>query len=38
MKEIFINNIKCEIGNNAEENWKILDEANDNHLFFHLHP
>ena len=38
MKEIFINNIKCKIGNNAEENWKILDEANDNHLFFHLHP
>jgi hypothetical protein len=36
MKELFINNIKCKIGNNAEENWKILDEANDNHLFFHL--
>jgi hypothetical protein len=36
MKEIFINNIKYKIGNNAEENWKILDEANDNHLFFHL--
>ena len=36
MKEIFINNIKCKIGNNAEENWKILDEANENNLFFHL--
>ena len=30
MKELFINNIKCKIGNNAKENWKILD-AN---LFF----
>ena len=36
MKEVFINNIKCKIGNNAEENWKLLDDASENHLFFHL--
>ena len=36
MKEIFINNIKCKIGNNAEENWKLLDGAKEDHLFFHL--
>lgn len=36
MKEIFIENIKCKIGNNAEENWKLLEEAYENHLFFHL--
>lgn len=36
MKEILIDNIKCKIGNNAEENWKILDEAKESYLFFHL--
>ena len=36
MKEILIENIKCKIGNNAEENWNLLDNASDNHLFFHL--
>jgi predicted ribosome quality control (RQC) complex YloA/Tae2 family protein len=36
MKELFINNIKCKIGNNAEENWKILDESKENYIFFHL--
>ena len=30
MKEVFINNIKCKIGNNAEENWKLLDDASEN--------
>lgn len=36
MKEIFIENIKCKIGNNAQENWNLLEMASDNHLFFHL--
>ena len=36
MKEILIEGIKCKIGNNAQENWKILDEAKEHHLFFHL--
>ena len=36
MKEKIINNIKCKIGNNAEENWKLLDDSKEHHIFFHL--
>jgi predicted ribosome quality control (RQC) complex YloA/Tae2 family protein len=36
MKEIIINNIKCKIGSNALENWDLLDNSKENHIFFHL--
>ena len=26
----------CYIGENAKENWKLLEKANDNDIFFHL--
>ena len=32
MKTLLIENIICKIG----ENWKIFDEAKEEHLFFHL--
>jgi predicted ribosome quality control (RQC) complex YloA/Tae2 family protein len=36
MKVSIINNIRCIIGQNAAENWKIFDNAEKTHLFFHL--
>ena len=36
MKTLNINNIKCNIGTNARENWELLDAAEEHHLFFHL--
>jgi len=36
MKTILINNLVCNIGGNAKENWTILSNSKDNHLFFHL--
>ena len=36
MKEYQVFGIICKVGKNAEENWKLLDESNDNNLFFHL--
>jgi predicted ribosome quality control (RQC) complex YloA/Tae2 family protein len=36
MKTILINNLLCNIGGNAKENWSILSNSNDNDLFFHL--
>ena len=39
MKIIEFNNIKFLVGQNAKENWKILDEANNinqNYIWFHL--
>lgn len=39
MKTEFFNEIKFILGQNAEENWKILDEAkniNENFIWFHL--
>lgn len=36
MKTLLIENITCNIGENAVENWKILDEADKEHIFFHL--
>jgi hypothetical protein len=36
MKEILIENIVCKIGENANENWTLLDNAKENYLFFHL--
>lgn len=36
MKQIIIDNIDCKIGNNKQENWKLLDESRDSNLFFHL--
>lgn len=36
MKVIDVRNIKCKIGNNAKENWQLLDSAKPYHLFVHL--
>lgn len=36
MKTVIINNLKCIIGGNAKENWDILSNSKDNHIFFHL--
>ena len=36
MKVLYLENIKCIIGQNAEENWKILDDTKPNNLLFHL--
>lgn len=36
MKQLVINNINCKIGTNSEENWNLLENSNENHLFFHL--
>jgi len=36
MKEVLIDTYTCLIGKNATENWRILQEAHPNHLFFHL--
>ena len=36
MKTQVIENILCKIGENAVENWKLYDEAKEEHLFFHL--
>lgn len=36
MKEIIINSINCKIGSSAKENWLLLDQAKEYHIFFHL--
>jgi predicted ribosome quality control (RQC) complex YloA/Tae2 family protein len=36
MKEIIIDDIKCKIGNNAIENWYLLENSKENYIFFHL--
>lgn len=36
MKTILINNLLCNVGGNAKENWSLLSKSSDNHLFFHL--
>ena len=36
MKTLDIENIVCKIGENSSENWKMFDEAKEEHLFFHL--
>ena len=36
MKTIECDNITYKIGQNASENWKILDESNKDDVFFHL--
>lgn len=36
MKTIDCDNIRYKIGQNASENWKILDESNKDDVFFHL--
>ena len=36
MKEVKIQDIKCKIGSNAIENWKLLDMCKETYLFFHL--
>ena len=36
MKIIFIENTVCKLGENANENWCMLDSAHPNDLFFHL--
>jgi predicted ribosome quality control (RQC) complex YloA/Tae2 family protein len=36
MKQSYINEILCLVGNNAKENWKIFEESEDNNILFHL--
>jgi len=36
MKSITIEEFTCLIGQNAKENWALLDKAEENHWFFHL--
>jgi predicted ribosome quality control (RQC) complex YloA/Tae2 family protein len=36
MKSISLTNYIIHIGQNAQENWKLLDESNANDMFFHL--
>lgn len=36
MKTIKFENFICKLGQNTKENWKLLDEAKDHYLFFHL--
>lgn len=36
MKEFIFENFVCRIGQNAKENWHLLDEAKSNNIFFHL--
>lgn len=36
MKDIDIDGTNCKIGENAKENWYLLDNAKDNFLFLHL--
>jgi predicted ribosome quality control (RQC) complex YloA/Tae2 family protein len=36
MKTFLFENFECKLGENAIENWQLLDEAEGNHVFFHL--
>jgi predicted ribosome quality control (RQC) complex YloA/Tae2 family protein len=36
MKEFIVNDIKILVGNNAKENWELLEKCNENNLFLHL--
>lgn len=36
MKTLTVGDYECRVGENAEENWKMLDRANKKHWFFHL--
>ena len=36
MKQLYINEILCIVGSNSKENWQILDESNEENIFFHL--
>lgn len=36
MKTYTVNDIECIVGENAHDNWKILSNAKQNDLFFHL--
>ena len=36
MKDIVFNDIHILIGQNAAENWKIIDDSSDNYYWFHL--
>ena len=36
MKTFVFDNFVCRLGQNANENWSLLDNAREHHLFFHL--
>ena len=36
MKNFQYDNFVCNLGENAKENWILLDQAKSNHYFFHL--
>ena len=36
MKNFQHNNFICNLGENAKENWLLLDQSKPNHYFFHL--
>ena len=36
MKDIIIDSFLCKIGNNCSENWQLLDNSKEHHIFFHL--
>lgn len=36
MKTIIIGNYVCKVGQNAQENWNLLDNSSPHHWFFHL--
>ena len=36
MKIVFVENLKCVIGQNAKENWEIFNTTNQEYLLFHL--
>ena len=36
MKIVFIENLKCIVGQNAKENWEIFNTTNPEYLLFHL--
>jgi len=36
MKSIKVGDFTCKVGQNAKENWELLDNSNENFWFFHL--
>jgi predicted ribosome quality control (RQC) complex YloA/Tae2 family protein len=36
MKTFQFENFICKLGNTAKENWQLLDDTEDHHLFFHI--
>ena len=36
MKDIINDSFLCKIGNNCSENWQLLDNSKEHHIFFHL--